>query len=136
MKFLGVALILPVLAAGLVSGCSSEGEAESSCAAGYLFDGTFYREMDGSAGEDPDFVVGDRAGEAQQNVCQDVFVNGTPQSDGGDGGEAERIGAYRIEGVDTTVAIAVGESPEQAGVYAAFEGSEVPDAVAKLIDGE
>jgi hypothetical protein len=98
---------LLVAAAALLAatGCANGagGEAAASCSGVVTFDSRDYLPTEKSV-----FTVGERLGTAMVGECDD-----TP-NDSGDGIPESRTGAYRIEGVDPAVGIAVGDSAAEA----------------------
>ncbi|MCX5331792.1 MULTISPECIES: DUF6281 family protein [unclassified Streptomyces] len=95
---------LLVAAAALLAatGCTG-GEAAASCSGLVTYDSRDYLPTEKSV-----FTVGERLGTATVGECDD-----TP-NDAGDGIPESRTGAYRIEGVDPAVGIAVGDSAAEA----------------------
>ncbi|MER7566191.1 DUF6281 family protein [Streptomyces sp. NPDC048523] len=94
--------ILAVVA-GSASGCSSGGEAASSCAGVVRYENRDYLPTG-----DEDFTVGVRLGTARIPECDD-----TP-SDPEVAIPEGTTGAYAVEGRDPAEAIAVGDSPARA----------------------
>ncbi|KUO21872.1 DUF6281 family protein [Streptomyces dysideae] len=77
-----------------------------------------------------DFTVGDELGTATLPTCDD-----TP-NDNDDGETAPAVTtAYAVEGLDPSIAIAVGEAPDDVVFVAVRSGTEIPPEVQKLIDG-
>ena len=100
-----------------------EGEAAPSCA--FVVDYENRRYMDVA---NVDFTVGDKLGTATQPPCDD-----TP-NDGDDGESAYPTTAYEVEELDSSIAIAVGDTPSDVQFVAAYTGNELPPEVKKLID--
>ncbi|BAC72192.1 putative secreted protein [Streptomyces avermitilis MA-4680 = NBRC 14893] len=78
---------------------------------------------------DVEFTVGAEAGAAGRPPCDDT---------GGESEEETRFDmtAYEVEGLDTGVAIAVGDSPHGARLYAMYEeDGDLPAEVQKFIGG-
>lgn len=100
---------LLVAAAALLAatGCAG-GESSASCSGLVTYDSRDYLPTEKSV-----FTVGERLGTATVAECDD-----TP-NDSGDGIPESGTGAYRIEGVDPAVSIAVGDSAAEAAPMAA-----------------
>ncbi|MFE5820097.1 DUF6281 family protein [Streptomyces sp. NPDC056479] len=84
-------------------GVEPGGAAEASCAYVVTYADRSYLDVGGS-----DFTVGERLGTATVPGCDD-----TPNAPGGAVPEG-RITAYAVEGMDPSVAIAVGDTPAEA----------------------
>lgn len=96
-----VAAAVLLAATGCANGAG--GEAAASCSGLVTFDSRDYLPTEKSV-----FTVGERLGTATVEACDDTgdgVANGSPGS---------RTGAYRIEGVDPAVGIAVGDSAAEA----------------------
>ncbi|MFD6802036.1 DUF6281 family protein, partial [Streptomyces cyaneofuscatus] len=73
--------------------------------------------------------VADKLGTATKPPCDDT--GGQNEAD-----EAETLEtAYAVNGISPKVAIAVGDTPEDAIFVVSYSGSELPPEVEKLIDG-
>ena len=109
-----------------VAACTADsGSAGASCVARYTYQDTTYQ----SAGK-VKFTLGKKLGVATEPPCLDT---GQDKSE-------EPVGAtetaYEVDGISPKVAIAVGDTPETAGLFAVRpEDSEFPPEVQKLIDG-
>ncbi|MEU9591596.1 DUF6281 family protein [Streptomyces sp. NPDC048219] len=116
--------VVMVSAAACTADSRGDGEAQGSCAFRILYQDRTYRDV-----ADVEFTVGGRIGVATEPPCDDT----------GGQGEAEERGttetAYAVDGISPQVAIAVGDTPGEAALVAAYSGSEVPPEVKKLIDG-
>lgn len=102
---------------------SSSAESDS-CVNRFIYQDRSYRDV-----VNLEFTVGDKLGTATQPPCDDT------------GGQDEVVEsetsktAYAVEGISPTVAIAVGDTPEEAEFFAAYSGSSLPPEVQELIDG-
>ncbi|GAA4068883.1 DUF6281 family protein [Streptomyces shaanxiensis] len=104
MKGAALLVTVAILAAAGCAGASSE----ALCSGLVTYDDRDYLPTEKS-----DFTVGERLGTATVAECDD-----TP-NDPGVGIPESTTGAYAIEGVDPTEAIAVGDSPAEAAPMAA-----------------
>ncbi|MCX4821882.1 DUF6281 family protein [Streptomyces sp. NBC_01142] len=118
-----LAATLTVPTAGCAADDSSDGGAPS-CAIQFTYDGRTYRDV-----ANVDFTVADKLGSATKPPCDDT----------GGQDEAEEAGttetAYEVDGLSPKVAIAVGDTPEDAVFVVSYSGSELPPEVKRLIDG-
>lgn len=124
----GVLLFAAVLAA---SGACSEGdgsgnrtgsEGKASCAVRIKYDGRTYSDV-----ANVEFKVGSKLGIATQPACNDTGSDTVATA-------SERT-AYRVKGLAPEVAIAVGDSAEDAMFVAVRNGKDLPPEVEKLIHG-
>ncbi|MFI6704228.1 DUF6281 family protein [Streptomyces sp. NPDC050509] len=113
-----------VVSAAACTADSSSGEGGESCALQFTYQGRTYRDV-----ANVDFTVADKLGAATKPPCDDT----------GGQDEAEEAGttetAYKVNGISAKVAIAVGDTPEEAVFVASYSGSKLPPEVQKLIDG-
>ncbi|MEV6106339.1 DUF6281 family protein [Streptomyces sp. NPDC051940] len=121
------ALLTAAVAAALTScgGGSSadEGDSSASCVVRFVYEGRTYSDV-----ADVEFTAGAKLGTATAPPCDD-----TGQED--EGGQ-ERRTAYRVEGLSPEVAIAVGDTPQEAVFLANVpEGGELPPEVRELVKG-
>ncbi|MFC8826326.1 DUF6281 family protein [Streptomyces sp. NPDC057137] len=100
------------------------GEQAGSCALQFTYEGRTYRDV-----ANVDFAIADKLGTATKPPCDDT--GGQDEAEGA--GTTET--AYKVNGISPTVAIAVGETPEEAIFVASYSGSKLPPEVQKLIDG-
>jgi hypothetical protein len=111
-------------AAACTAGSSSDGEESASCVYQVLYQDRPYRDV-----ANVEFTVGEKLGDATKPPCDDT----------GGADEAAESGttetAYEVDGISPEVAIAVGDTPDEAVLVAAYSGSELPSEVKKLIDG-
>ncbi|MEW2757760.1 DUF6281 family protein [Streptomyces sp. NPDC048399] len=117
--------VLPAAAVLMMSAaCTSSngGETEASCV--FL---VHYQNHEYSDVANVDFTVGDKLGPATLPPCDD-----TPNDDD-DAQTPSATTAYRVEGVDPGIAIAVGEEPNDARLVAVYSGNELPPEIKKLI---
>ncbi|MFF7135001.1 MULTISPECIES: DUF6281 family protein [unclassified Streptomyces] len=94
LRFLAVALL------AAVAGCTSDGDAASSCAGSVLYENREY-----IPAPEVGFTVGERLGTAEIPECDD-----TP-SDPGVAVPEGTTGAYAVQGREPAEAIAVGDTP-------------------------
>jgi hypothetical protein len=113
-----------VSAAACTAGSSSSDEGAASCVYQVEYQGRTYQDV-----ANVEFTVGAKLGDATQPPCIDT----------GGQDEAEEPGttetAYEVDGISPKVAIAVGDTPDDAKFVAAYSGTELPPEVKKLIDG-
>ncbi|MET7847279.1 DUF6281 family protein [Streptomyces avermitilis] len=102
---------------------SDGGESASLCA--FLVD---YKNRTYSDVANVDFTVGDKLGPATLPPCDD-----TPNDDDDGRTTPSSITAYAVEGLDPSIAIAVGDEPGDARLVVVYSGKEIPPEVKKLI---
>ncbi|MFG2660975.1 DUF6281 family protein [Streptomyces sp. NPDC048425] len=105
--------------------CGSDGnqaESEGVCARAFTYGDRTYTSV-----ANVEFRVGSKLGTATPPPCDDTGgqKDGTPL-------EAEN--AYAVKGISSKIAIAVGETPEEAVFAAVHSGKALPPEVRKLID--
>ncbi|WP_405476060.1 DUF6281 family protein [Streptomyces sp. NBC_00009] len=105
--------------------CGSDGteaKSEGVCPRAFTYDDRTYTSV-----ANVEFRVGSKLGTATPPPCNDT---------GGqeDGTQLAAENAYAVKGISPKVAIAVGETPEEAVLTAVFSGKEVPPEVKKLIN--
>lgn len=108
MKRAALLVTVAILAAAGCTGANGGVSGSASCSGLVIFDGRDYLPTEKS-----DFTVGERLGTATVAECDDTPNEpevAIPES---------RTGAYAIEGVDPTEAVAVGDSPAEAAPMAA-----------------
>ncbi|MFB6850208.1 DUF6281 family protein [Streptomyces sp. NPDC056373] len=120
-----VLVLLTAAAAAAVSACEPEedsGEAAASCVYVVTYEGRTYRDV-----ANVDFTVGNELGTATQPPCDDTG--------GRNAGEEPSTTetAYAVDGISPTVAIAVGDAPDDVKFVAVHSGSALPPEVRKLI---
>ncbi|MFE4383178.1 DUF6281 family protein [Streptomyces cyaneofuscatus] len=125
VRFAGVLLAASLMVpTAACAGDNSSDEGAQSCAIEYAFEGRTYRDV-----ANVDFTVADKLGTATKPPCDDT--GGQNEAD-----EAETLEtAYAVNGISPKVAIAVGDTPEDAMFVVSYSGSELPPEVEKLIDG-
>ncbi|MET9735160.1 DUF6281 family protein [Streptomyces sp. NPDC006458] len=102
---------------------SSNGATSNACVHQFIYEDRSYQDV-----ANVEFAVGDKLGKATQPPCDDT------------GGQDEVVEpeppqtAYAVQGLSPNVAIAVGDTPEEAKLFAAYTGSKLPPEVQKLID--
>ncbi|MER5972315.1 DUF6281 family protein [Streptomyces sp. NPDC002055] len=109
-----------------IAGCTAEdgsNEGAGSCAAEFSYQGRMYRDV-----ANVDFTVADKLGTATDAPCGD-----TGKDDAENSGSTET--AYAVDGISPKVAIAVGDTPEDARLVVSYSGSDLPPEVKKLING-
>ncbi|KOX02346.1 hypothetical protein ADK65_08640 [Streptomyces sp. NRRL B-1140] len=108
-----------------MSACDPEedsGEAAPSCVYVVTYEGRTYRDV-----ANVEFTVGNELGTATQPPCDDTGG----QNRGEEPSTTEN--AYAVDGVSPTVAIAVGDAPDDVRFVAVHSGGELPPEVEKLI---
>ncbi|MGY0069238.1 DUF6281 family protein [Streptomyces sp. QTS137] len=116
------AMVMPAVA------CTSEsssdgGERAASCAYQVLYQDRTYRDV-----ANVEFTAGEKLGPATVPPCDDT----------GGGDDAEQVKetttAYKVNGISPEAAVAVGDSPDDTTLVAAYSGNELPSEIQKLID--
>ncbi|MEU1467567.1 DUF6281 family protein [Streptomyces sp. NPDC005761] len=119
---LGAAAMVMSMAACTVEG---GGGGSNKCVARYTYQGVTYQDVGNVK-----FTPGKKLGVATEPPCDDT---------GGRGGNEEPTGstetAYEVDGISPEVAIAVGDTPKTASLFAVSSDSEPAPEVQKLIDG-
>ncbi|MEU2021433.1 DUF6281 family protein [Streptomyces sp. NPDC016469] len=118
-----VAAVMVMSVAACTAGGGGEGEA--SCANLYTYQDRSYLDV----APHVKFTLGNKLGSATQTPCDDT--GGQDESEA----EVRTENAYAIDGISPKVAIAIGDTPETAALFAVRSGDEVPSEVQKLIDG-
>ncbi|MFE6166196.1 DUF6281 family protein [Streptomyces sp. NPDC056486] len=123
--------LIVVAAMASVFGCSSsgndgddgKGQSEAVCAKQVKYENRTYEDI-----AKVSITVGKKLGSVSFAPCDDTGEQ--------DGGEESPVGstAYAVKGLDTDVAIAVGDKADEATLFAVKSGKELPPAVKKLID--
>ncbi|MGX1886287.1 DUF6281 family protein [Streptomyces sp. NPDC055287] len=80
--------------------------------------------------DNTDIPVGDKLGAATRPPCDD-----TPNDDSDGRTKASSTTAYTVEGVDPTIAVAVGDEPGDVRLVVIDSDTELPAEVKKLING-
>ncbi|MFD6533653.1 DUF6281 family protein [Streptomyces sp. NPDC060184] len=118
-------LVAAVMVMPVAACTTGGGGGETSCAAQYTYQGSTYRDV-----ANVKFTVGKKLGVVTSPSCDDT---------GGSDEDKEPVGAgtnaYEMDGISPEVAIAVGDTPETTTFFAVYDGSELPPAVQKLVDG-
>ncbi|MBA4862226.1 hypothetical protein H1V43_12675 [Streptomyces sp. PSKA54] len=104
---------------------SGGGGSASSCAFLVEYENRTYSGM-----ANVDFTVGDKLGSATLPPCDD-----TPNDDDDGRTAPASTTAYAVEGLDPSIAIAVGETSNGVLLVAVDSGKELPPEVKRLIDG-
>ncbi|WP_406326665.1 DUF6281 family protein [Streptomyces sp. NBC_00203] len=119
-------LAAATIAVSVACTSSSEGgESASSCVFLIKYENRTYSDV-----ANVDFTVGDKLGGATRPPCDD-----TPNDDGDGRTTAASTTAYAVEGLDPGIAIAVGDTPDEAVFVAVDSDKGLPPEVKKLIDG-
>ncbi|MBT2507703.1 hypothetical protein J7I98_17810 [Streptomyces sp. ISL-98] len=120
-------LLVTAAAVALAVGCTSPGGGSgnsASCAYRVTYEDRTYQDV-----ANVDFTIGETLGAVSSAPCDD-----TPgQNEGAESAAAST--AYAVEGLDTDIAIAVGDTPGEAVFFAVDSGKKLPAEVRKLIDG-
>lgn len=119
-----LAAAMVMSAAACTADSSSGGEESASCVNRYTYQDRSYRDV-----ANVDFTVGKKLGVATKPPCDDTGGQDKNEE------PATTETAYEVDGISPEVAIAIGDTPEEATVFAAYSGSELPPEVEKLIDG-
>ncbi|MER5833424.1 DUF6281 family protein [Streptomyces sp. NPDC002130] len=120
-----VLALLTAAVAASISACEPEedtGEAAASCVYAVTYEGRTYRDV-----ANVEFTVGTQLGTATQPPCDDRGG----QNKGEEPSTTET--AYAVDGISPTVAIAVGDAPDDVKFVAVHSGNELPAEVQKLI---
>ncbi|GAA3903367.1 hypothetical protein GCM10023084_64850 [Streptomyces lacrimifluminis] len=124
-RFAGTLLAAAMASAACTSGSSGADEASASCAYLILYEGRTYQDV-----ADVEFTIGRRLGEATLPACDDTGGQDEAEDPG------TTLSAYEVDGISPKVAVAVGDSPDEAVFVAVRSGTELPAEVQKLtIDG-
>lgn len=119
-------VLLTAVVTASAAACTPEDgstDGTASCVYEVTYDGRTYRDV-----ANVEFTVGARLGAAAKPPCDD-----TGQDEGGESATTET--AYAVDGVSPTAAIAVGDTPDDVQIVAAYSGNELPAEVKKLIAG-
>ncbi|MFI6652093.1 DUF6281 family protein [Streptomyces sp. NPDC050529] len=107
--------------------CTADGDngggASASCANLFTYDDHSYLDV-----QQVDFTVGRKLGVATQPPCND-----TGQSDKTDE-PTTTTNAYKVAGLSPKAAVAIGDTPKEALLFAAHTGADLPPEVQKFID--
>ncbi|MEU9095910.1 DUF6281 family protein [Streptomyces sp. NPDC087901] len=114
---------LLMAAAACTADGDNGGSPSASCANLFTYDDRSYLDA-----PQVDFTVGKKLGIATQPPCND-----TGQSDT-DNEPATTTNAYEVAGLPWEAAVAVGDTPEEALLFAAHTGADIPPEVKKFID--
>jgi hypothetical protein len=114
---------MTMLAVACTSESSSDGGGQAdSCAYRVVYQDRTYQDV-----ANVEFTAGDELGPAIIPPCEDT------------GGEAKGSGeattAYAVDGLSPEVAVAVGDSPDDTILVAAYSGNKLPPEIRHLIDG-
>ncbi|MFG2126803.1 DUF6281 family protein [Streptomyces sp. NPDC048751] len=99
------------------------GESAGSCAYRMIYEGRTYGDV-----ANVDYEIGEKLGTVTSPPCDD-----TPNDD--DGASVQSSTAYAVRGLDPSVAIAVGNTPDDTLFLVADSGRTLPPEVRELIDG-
>ncbi|MBT2488026.1 hypothetical protein J7E96_05655 [Streptomyces sp. ISL-96] len=119
-------LLVAVAATASAVSCtsSSGGDDSASCAHRVTYEDRTYGDV-----ANVNFEIGEKVGTVSSAPCDDTGG----QNEGEE--TATESSAYAIEGLDTDIAIAVGDTPGEAVFFAVDSGKGLPAEVEKLIDG-
>ncbi|MFD0035593.1 DUF6281 family protein [Streptomyces sp. NPDC055059] len=115
-------MALVMLSAAACGSAGTQANSEDVCPRAFIYDDRTYTSV-----ANVEFRVGSKLGTATPPPCNDTGgqEDGTPLA-------AEN--AYAVKGISPKVAIAVGETPEEAVLTAVYSGKELPTEVKKLIN--
>ncbi|MFD4946199.1 DUF6281 family protein [Streptomyces sp. NPDC058239] len=119
-----LAAAMALSAAACTADSSSGGEESASCVNLFTHEGRLYRDV-----ANVDFTVGKKLGVATKRPCEDTGGQDKDEE------PATTGTAYEVDGISPKVAIAIGDTPEEATFFASYSGSELPPEVEELIDG-
>ncbi|MBT2401990.1 hypothetical protein J7E89_40385 [Streptomyces sp. ISL-100] len=121
-------LLVAVAAGASTIGCTSSsgggGDDSASCAYRVTYEDRTYGDV-----ANVDFKIGKKLGAVSSAPCDDTGG----QSEGAE--PATESTAYAVAGLDTDIAIAVGDTPGEAVLFAVDSAKGLPTEVEKLIDG-
>ncbi|MET8327482.1 DUF6281 family protein [Streptomyces sp. NPDC005181] len=109
-------------AAACTADSSSGGEESASCVNRFIYQDRSYRDV-----ANVDFMVGKKLGAATKPPCEDTGGQDKDEE------PATTGTAYEVDGISPKVAVAIGDTPEEATLFAVYSGSELPPEVEKLI---
>ncbi|MFH8470932.1 DUF6281 family protein [Streptomyces sp. NPDC017991] len=114
-----------ILAVACTSESSSDGgEEAASCAYRVLYQDRTYRDV-----ANVEFAAGEKLGSATIPPCEDTGGQDKEEESG------EATTAYAVDGISPKVAVAVGDSPDDTTLVAAYSGNKLPPEIQELIDG-
>ncbi|MGW8884501.1 DUF6281 family protein [Streptomyces sp. NPDC055749] len=119
-----LAAAMVMSAAACTAGSSGGGAGSASCAHRFVYEDRSYQDV-----ANVDFTVGRKLGTATEPPCYD-----TGSQDENTEPTTTQT-AFAVDGIPPGVAIAVGDSPAEATLFAAYSGSKLPPEVRKLIRG-
>ncbi|MFD9287709.1 DUF6281 family protein [Streptomyces sp. NPDC060030] len=120
-----VGLLVAAAMGTSVAACTADsGGGGASCVAQYT-----YRDITYQDAGDVKFTPGKKLGVATEPPCEDTGDRGEGEEPAGSTGTA-----YVVDGISPEVAIAVGDTPETARLFAVSSDSEFSPEVQKLID--
>lgn len=99
------------------------GQTSAICANQFTYESRTYQDV-----ANAEFTVGEELGSATQPPCDDT--GGRDK----DPEPAMTKTAYAVDGISPGVAVALGDSPEEATLFAVYAGSELPPEVRRLMD--
>ncbi|WP_254404877.1 DUF6281 family protein [Streptomyces sp. AC627_RSS907] len=109
-----------VSAVACTAGSSSDGEESGSCEYRILYQDRTYRDV-----ANVKFTVGEKLGDATKPPCGDTGGQDASEASG----TTETV--YGVDGISPKVAIAVGDTPDEAKFVAAYSGTKLPPEVKK-----
>ncbi|WP_224058279.1 DUF6281 family protein [Streptomyces kanamyceticus] len=111
------------------------GGAAASCAKGVTFKGSSYWDLGRM-----EFTVGDKLGTARSIPCDDVDGVDVGENHGRDrhksaDPQSASYNVYRVKGIDTSIAIAIGQSPAESTLFSVHKENEgLPPEVQRLVN--
>lgn len=115
------AMAMPV--AACTAGGGGGGDGEASCADLCTYQAASYTGL----GPNVKFTLGKKLGVATQTGCDD-----TGRGESEDPVRTETV--YEVDGISPEDAIAIGDTPKTATLFAVYSGKEAPPEVRKLIE--
>lgn len=114
-------LLIVAATLGSATGCVVPAESSAICAMTVTYESRTYHDV-----ANIDFTVGERLGTATQPPCNDTGRRTEER--------ATESTAYKVEGLDPDIAIAVGDTPDDAVLMTVRTDKSLPPEVEKLID--
>ncbi|GAA3481907.1 DUF6281 family protein [Streptomyces yanii] len=122
-RLLPLSSVIVMVGVVLTAACTTEGQANGSCAFIATYEGRTYTDVSGHI----DFTVGNTLGTAEFPPCNDTPNDGDPEL-------PEPTTAYAVDGVDPRSAIAVGSTPDDVTLVAVQRPDDsLPPEVEALI---
>ncbi|MEU8678809.1 DUF6281 family protein [Streptomyces sp. NPDC048560] len=112
-----------VSAVACTAGSVGGAQESPSCALRFVYQNRTYQDV-----ANVRFTVGEKLGTATQPPCDDTG----PQD--GNAAPTTTGTVYAVDGLPPLVAVAVGDSPEEAALFAVYAGPDLPPEVRRLRD--